>query len=91
MTHDDTHGGQDGLMAGFVEQLLDSYFTFRDSLPQAGFIQENKTTRQIQDELQAMYGVTADEVVEYMLSHGFGTTTEQDGTVCWAIFRQVGT
>ena len=37
--------------AAFVRQLLVSYFTFRNNLPKDGFIQENKTTQQIQDEL----------------------------------------
>lgn len=77
--------GADGQQ--FVSQLLDSYFMFRDSLPHAGYIQENKTTRQIQDELLEMYPVDARTVVDYMMSHGFSTTTERDGTVSWAIWR----
>ena len=44
--------------AAFVQKLLDSYFMFRDCLPKDGFIQENKTTQQIQDELEPMYSVT---------------------------------
>ena len=75
--------------AAFVLKLLDSYFMFRDCLPKDGFIQENKTTQQIQDELEPMYSVTTGEIVGYMLEHDYSTTTEQDGTVVWAIWRQV--
>ena len=74
--------------AAFVQQLLDSYFMFRDCLPKNGFIQENKTSQQIQDELEPMYSVTTGEIVGYMLEHDYSTTTEQDGTVVWAIWRQ---
>ena len=73
--------------AAFVEQLLESYFAFRENLPRDGFIQENKTTQQIQDELEPMYSVTTGEIVRWMLSHDFSTTTELDGTVTWAIWR----
>lgn len=71
----------------FVEQLLDSYFFTRASLPKAGYIQENKTTQQIQDDLEPMYTVSTGSIVSYMLQHEFTTTTEQDGTVAWAIWR----
>ncbi|MBQ8467718.1 MAG: hypothetical protein IJ546_08515 [Prevotella sp.] len=74
--------------AAFVQKLLDSYFMFRDCLPKDGFIQENKTTQQIQDELEPMYSVTTGEIVGYMLEHDYQPTTEQDGTVVWAIWRQ---
>ena len=73
----------------FVQQLLDSYFTFRDNLPREGYIQENKTTLQIMDELTPMMMLSTDDVVQYMLEHDFQTTTEQDGTVVWAVWRQV--
>ena len=73
----------------FVQQLLDSYFTFRTNLPEEGYIQENKTSQQIQDELEPMYTVATGEIVGYMLEHDYGITTEQDGTVTWAIWRQV--
>ena len=72
----------------FVQQLLDSYFMFRENLPKDGYIQENKTTQQIQDELESMYSVTTGEIVGYMLEHDYSPTTEQDGTVVWAIWRQ---
>ena len=73
----------------FARQLLDSYFMFRDNLPREGYIQENKTTQQIQDELSPMMLLSTDDVVQYMLDHDYQMTTEQDGTVSWAVWRQV--
>lgn len=73
----------------FAKQLLNSYFMFRRNLPEAGFIQENKTTLQIMDELTPMMMLSTDDVVQYMMEHDYSTTTEQDGTVVWAIWRQV--
>lgn len=80
---------KDDLDGMFIGKLLDSYFQFRASLPEAGYIQENKTTQQIQDELNSMYPLTAGDIVRYMTAHGFSTLTEPDGTVSWAIWRQV--
>ena len=73
----------------FAQQLLDSYFLFRRPLPGEGFIQENKTTIQIMDDLSTMMAISAEAVVGYMLDHDYSPTTEQDGTVSWAIWRQV--
>lgn len=73
----------------FAQQLLDSYFLFRRPLPEEGFIQENKTTIQIMDDLSTMMTISAEAVVGYMLDHDYSPTTEQDGTVSWAIWRQV--
>jgi len=72
----------------FARQLLDSYFMFRDNLPREGYIQENKTTLQIMDELTPMMMLSTDDVVAYMIDHDYHATTEQDGTVCWAVWRQ---
>lgn len=70
------------------QSLLDSYFQFRSPLPSDGFIQEYKTTLQIQDELESMMHVGGLDIVEYMDDHEYSFTTEQDGTVVWAIWRQ---
>ena len=72
----------------FAKQLLDSYFMFRQNLPGEGYIQENKTTLQIMDELTPMMLLPTESVVGYMLEHEYSTTTEDDGTVVWAIWRQ---
>jgi len=73
----------------FARQLLDSYFMFRENLPREGYVQENKTTLQITDELSPMMLLSTDDVVQYMLDHDYQMTTEQDGTVSWAVWRQV--
>ena len=70
------------------QKLLDSYFQFRSPLPGDGCIQENKTTLQIQDELEPMMHVGDLDIVEYMDDHDYSFITEQDGTVRWAIWRQ---
>lgn len=70
------------------QKLLDSYFQFRSPLPSDGYIQENKTTQQIQDELDSMMHVVGLDIVEYMDNHDYSFITEQDGTVSWAIWRQ---
>ena len=73
----------------FAKQLLDSYFMFRSPLPREGYFQENKRTLDIMDELSPMMVVPTDDVVAYMMEHDYSCTTEQDGTVSWAIWRQL--
>jgi len=72
----------------FAQELLDSYFLFRRPLPETGFFQENKTTLEVMDELMPMMAVPTETVVAYLLDHEYHCTTEQDGTVTWAIWRQ---
>lgn len=72
----------------FERKLLDSYFLFRDCLPREGYIQENKTTVRIQDELLPMCRISQDSIVSYMLEHDYSTATEPDGTVTWAVWRK---
>ncbi len=89
MSRRDNDQDRDAQKREFVQQLLDSYFMFRENLPKDGYIQENKTTLQIMDELTPMMMLPTEDVVGYMLEHDYSTTTEQDGTVVWAIWRQV--
>ena len=70
------------------QKLLDSYFQFRSPLPEDGYIQENKTTLQIQDELAPMMHMNDIDIVGYMDDHDYSFITEQDGSVAWAIWRQ---
>lgn len=88
MNHNETERQQDR-NEQFAQQLLDSYFLFRSPLPQSGYIQENKTSLQIMDELMPMLTLSTETIVAYMTDHDYSTTTEQDGSVVWAIWRQV--
>ena len=78
------HTGKD---AEFVGMLLDNYFATRDNHASAGFIEDYKTTQDIQDELEPMYHVERGEIVGYLVEHGYGMKTHPDGTVRWAIWR----
>ena len=89
MNQKENEQDRDAQKREFARQLLNSYFMFRENLPKEGYIQENKTTLQIMDELTPMMMLSTDDVVQYMLEHDYSTTTEQDGTVVWAIWRQV--
>lgn len=73
----------------FAQQLLNSYFLFRRPLPEHGFVQENKTTLQIMDDLAPMMPVSGETVVAYMNDHDYSPTAEDDGSVAWAIWRQI--
>ena len=88
MSQRENNQDRDAQKREFARKLLDSYFMFRENLPKEGYIQENKTTLQIMDELTPMMLLPTDDVVGYMLEHDYSTTTEQDGTVVWAIWRQ---
>jgi len=88
MNHNETERQQDR-NEQFAQQLLDSYFLSRSPLPQSGYIQENKTSLQIMDELMPMLTLSTETIVAYMTDHDYSTTTEQDGSVVWAIWRQV--
>lgn len=88
MNQTENEQDRDARKREFVRQLLDTYFQFRDNLPRDGYIQENKTTLQIMDELTPMMLIPTDDVVQYMVEHDYHTTTEQDGTVVWAVWRQ---
>ena len=89
MSQRENEQDRDAQKREFAKQLLDSYFMFRQNLPGEGYIQENKTTLQIMDELTPMMLLPTESVVGYMLEHEYSTTTEDDGTVVWAIWRQV--
>ena len=78
------HTGKD---AEFVGMLLDNYFATRDNHACAGFIEDYKTTQDIQDELEPMFHVLRAEIVGWLVKHGYGMMTDPDGTVKWAIWR----
>lgn len=80
---------RDQVKREFMQQLLDSYFLVRRPLPESGFFQENKTTQQIMQELAPMMAIPTENIVEYMLAHDYSTTTGEDGSVCWAVWRRL--
>lgn len=73
----------------FKRQVLDAYFLMRHPKPEDGCVQQNRTTLGIQDDLEPMMHLSGEDIIDYMLEHGYGTTTEEDGTVAWAVFREI--
>ena len=75
-------------------KLLDEYMKTRDNLPGKGvtgteLVSEPKTTQEIASDLSSMYPMDADLIARYMFMHEFTTTTVEDGTVKWAIWRDM--
>lgn len=73
---------------------LDAYFQSRENLPGKSYsgeqlVEDNKTSQEIADDLQGMIGVPPTEVAIYMEYHNFQMTTLEDGTVAWAIWRDM--
>ena len=66
MSQRENEQDRDARKREFAKQLLDSYFMFRQNLPGEGYIQENKTTLQIMDELTPMMMLPTNDVVGYM-------------------------
>lgn len=73
--------------AAFLAQLLDSYFLFRSNQPRDGYVGDNKTTVDIHDDLSYMSYVNNDDINLYMMEHGYTMTTDEDGSVVWAVWR----
>lgn len=71
--------------------ILDAYFTFRSPLPKEGYIQENRSTNELLDDLLEMYNFKYEDVTDYLIDHDYAPTTEQDGTVKWAVWRLLTT
>lgn len=69
--------------------VLDTYFQTRRPRPEEGFTQHNRTTRDIQDDLEPMIRLDGETIIDYMLEHGYGTITSGDGTVAWGVWRTV--
>lgn len=69
------------------EEVLDAYFMTRHNLPVEGAVQMNRSTEEIMDDLVDMLYLTKAQVTEYMINHEFHPTTDQDGSVKWAIWR----
>ena len=75
-------------------KLLDEYMKTRDNLPGKGvtgseLVFDPKSSVEIADELGTMYNMDIGVIAQYMFLHEFGTTTVEDGTVKWAIWRDM--
>lgn len=75
-------------------QILDEYMQSRENLPGKSYtdndlVSDPKTTEDIQDELSSMVELGTDDVILYMSMHSFHATTLDDGTVAWAIWRDM--
>lgn len=75
-------------------QIMDEYMHSRENLPgQSAAGAELKefpqSTAEIQDDMRPMAEIAADDIILYMTMHGFHLTTLDDGTVKWAIWRDM--
>ena len=75
-------------------KLLDEYMKTRDNLPGKGvtgteLVFDPKSSEEIAEDLQPMYYMDIHIIANYMFMHEFGTTTVEDGTVKWAIWRDM--
>ncbi len=71
-----------------VKTVLDAYFSTR--CPNGSMLNsvvDDKTTQDIIDDLQETLSVTDEEVVKYMVLHGYMLTNAADGTPVWRIYR----
>lgn len=71
------------------ERVLETFFL--RSLPkhEEGYVQMNRTTQELQDELEPMMTFTKFELNQYLDKHGYKLVTDDDGTVKWAIWRLI--
>ncbi len=71
--------------------VLDAYFSCRtpndDASMSGTYVEERKTTQEIQDELLPTMGIGKDEIVVYMAEHGYVLTAGEDGSPVWNIYR----
>jgi hypothetical protein len=70
-------------------QILEAFFTFRSNLPREGYMQQNRSTQELLDELCCMYNFSEEDLVNYLIECGYAPTTEPDGSVKWAIWRLI--
>lgn len=70
-----------------VDRVMETFFL--NSLPeqQDGYVQINRTTKEIQDELEPMMLITQKELNTYLDKHGYKLVADKDGSVKWAIWR----
>ena len=74
--------------------VLEAYFQSRDSFPGTGLmgedlVDDSKTTDEIVEEVSTMMDIDKEIVAIWMRYHGFHIKTMEDGTVKWAIWRDM--
>lgn len=69
------------------ERILEQFFLKSFPTRQDGTVQVNRSTLEIMDELSEMMDVPKFKVIEFMVNNGYQLTTEEDGSVKWAIWR----
>ena len=72
-----------------IEQvILDAYFSTRNpNGTMLNSVVDDKTTQDIIDDLQKTLAVTDEDVVKYMVLHGYMLTNAEDGSPVWRIYR----
>lgn len=70
-------------------ELLDAYFQSRSPEPVSGYMQENRTTQDIIDDMNPMMPLSMHLVVKYMFAHGYSPVPTGGGTVTWAIWHSL--
>ena len=71
-----------------VKTVLDAYFSTRNpNGTMLNSVVDDKTTQDIIDDLQETLAVTDEDVVKYMVLHGYMLTNAEDGTPVWRIYR----
>lgn len=81
-------------MADAMNEVLTEYFQSRENLPGQSLtglplISDAKTTDEIVDDVYPMMEVDKNMLVVWMRTHGFHLTTMADGSVKWAIWRDM--
>lgn len=77
-----------------ANMVLEAYFQSRDSFPGTSLmgedlVDDSKTTDEIVEEVSTMMDIDKEIVASWMRYHGFHIKTMEDGTVKWAIWRDM--
>ncbi len=78
------------LLASSIEQeVLAAYLSIRqpNAMPGMAFVEECKTTRDIQDDLSATLEIADSVIVEYMLRAGYVLKVDESGQPVWLVYR----
>lgn len=75
--------------------MLDAYFSTRSNLPGKSelsgkdLVLDSKTTYDIIDDLRPIIDIDPTIAFKYVQLHGYKTMTCDDGTLTWAIWRDI--